>query len=96
MDKCPCIDCPCIPVCMNRRYVEIIRTCSLWRNYVKYREDHTKNERSMSEHRAKFLIWYNILKPKRWFIHRDDPKYGFMIQVIPEGANRNDPKYNTL
>ena len=94
MKNCPCEQCPCIPICRNRRYTQLITCCSLWKKYVNYGRDHMKDEQSMNKHRVKFLAWYNILKPKRWFIHRVHPKYGYMVRVVPEGEDRNDPKYN--
>jgi len=90
MKNCPCEQCPCIPICRHRRYVQLVRSCSLWKEYVYYGKDH-----SMKKHKANFLTWYNTLKPKRWVIDNDDPEYGYIIRTIPEGADRNDAKYQT-
>jgi len=75
-------------MCRNRRYVELTRVCILWKEFVKFSIDHRKNNKSMKYHRTKFLIFYNVLKPKRWYIASECKEYGFAIRCHPEGAKK--------
>jgi hypothetical protein len=72
----------------------MVRDCSLITKFIMYHQKELKKDKEKLElHRAKFLIWYEILQPNRWFIHNWDDDYGFIIQSIPEGESKVNPKY---
>jgi len=76
--KCPCEDCICIAVCRNKRYIDLIYTCSYWKKYVNF-DGVLTDPKMMKEHRKKFLEFEKILKPKRWSTGQRDDAVGFKI-----------------
>ena len=38
IDKCPCENCICVPMCINRKIIPSIRNCSLIFSYLVKRE----------------------------------------------------------
>jgi hypothetical protein len=71
-----------------------MNACNLWKDFVFFRSNSwIENQEEM--HMKRFVMFRDILKPKRWYIHHKTKSHtGFMIQVIPEGGDRDDPKYN--
>ena len=60
--KPPCVNCPCIPICKNRGYLEIFGSCTLVKGFLpgaanlEFRDG------------KKLLTLYKVLKPNIWWL----------------------------
>jgi hypothetical protein len=84
VSKCPCLNCICKAMCRHRIYLTTITSCPLIRDYVYYENSKWEGD-DVIKHRRLFLTFYNILKPKKWFIDRIEGNEGFVITGKPEG-----------
>ncbi len=59
-NKCPCINCVCVPVCRNKLYTYLFKDCALVRKYVinysVVRKRHIENMKEIVK----------VLKPIHW------------------------------
>jgi len=95
--NCPCKDCLCISLCINKTYMSLFRSCSLFKEYIY--PDHYKIEKTESEmslHRKLFVDFILTLKPKRWYIHRIGEEGDFILSGIPDGENPNQERYTSF
>ena len=60
IDKCPCIDCICIPVCRNREYWQLFKNCSLIEEYIPNYGSHITRDYQ------KVMKLQSILNPPTW------------------------------
>ena len=59
--KCPCIDCVCIPICRHRSFSEMLTRCSIIHEY-----ENSHMERNGEEYFISLLELEKVLKPTNW------------------------------
>ncbi len=77
LDKCPCEDCLCVPICRHKRYIPLIE-CSILKEYLM--------KASISTPSNKIEKIATILKPTRWTYrykkHKGKTKLGISITSV--------------
>jgi len=60
MDKCPCENCICIPICGNKDMIRIIDDCSNLREYLRFRKNYKDNFHKCVHIFCKILnVWFS-------------------------------------
>ena len=60
MNKCPCTNCVCMPICRHKLYGYLFRDCALLRNYM------PKHDVIHLRHIEKMETIVEILQPSHW------------------------------
>lgn len=63
MDKCPCVDCICIPICRHRHLNAFLGSCELVREYLMRYVSSLSPSIRRTKCRQKTIA---ILKPTQW------------------------------
>jgi hypothetical protein len=65
MDRCPCKDCICIPICRNKDYVDLFNDCYLLDKYTS-----SKSKYVVLRDEKKIYKIQDILKPNAWLFRK--------------------------
>lgn len=61
----PCRNCPCIPICRNKKFIDVLTECSLVKEYIPNFSDFKgRDQKRLKEIR-------DTLKPTKWTISKD-------------------------
>ena len=93
-EKCPCINCICIPLCRHKRYIKLFDDCSLWKDFVGHKTD--SDPEKIKIHRVRFIEFIQVLKPTRWYIRKTSKEGGFVLSSIRRGYDHKDSKYTVF
>jgi len=73
-NKCPCIDCICVPICKGKMYSALFAECSLIEQWIPlYYMPYARAKSDLDK-----LI--SALNPTRWYIHPDPNKTNYSIR----------------
>jgi hypothetical protein len=63
MTDCPCEECVCLAVCIDKRFYNLVEDCITVRKLLYYEDSGTRT-RAFSRHLVQIK---NVLKPHRWY-----------------------------
>ena len=64
MNKCPCRECICMPICRNKSYLRLVHECELINSYLCTPCDASKKRN------YPLKVLYNLFKPTRWYLDK--------------------------
>ena len=91
MNRCPCKDCVCIPICRNKDYVDLFKDCYLVDEYTS-----SKSKYIVLRDQNKICNIQDILKPSAWLFKKvKGSQYAMVFKKVRNSSGQIEIKsYN--